>query len=157
VVLGGRNGIVGQMMRGRWTPDLPTPSNPDVQNYLLASIENGARLLGGGVEEVDVERNPKDGVYFVIETLTGVDLVFPALLAKLRQYALYRERDDAVLGSLRTRAIDWCRTVKLEPHVSDLAVASAVSLAMVPSTHERETHSRIIAARGTPWRLLLPH
>lgn len=155
--LGGRNGVVGQMIRGRWTPDLPSPHHPDVQNYLLASIEDGAKLLGGGVEEVGVERHESDGVYFVIETLAGVEIVFPNLLAKLRQYALYRERDDAVLGSLRTRAVDWCRGVKLMPHVADLAVASAVSLAMVPSTHERSTLSRVQSAKRIPWQSLLPH
>ncbi|AJA41111.1 hypothetical protein [Magnaporthe oryzae RNA virus] len=143
-MLGGPDGCVGRLFRGRWTPDLPSSKRTDVQNYLLASIENGVKILGGGSEKVAPDRPSLDGLYFVVETSErSVELVFPALLGRLRQYALWRERDDTLLGALRTRAVDWCRAVALRPHVADLAVASCVSIAFEPSLHERSTRPRV--------------
>jgi hypothetical protein len=133
--LGGRFGVVGELMRGRWVPDLPALERSDVQNYLLSSVQDGARILGGGFEEVS-ECSGSDGVYFVIETAVSRELVFPALLGSLRQYALFRKRDSSLLLGLRSRASEWCRARGFRPWVADMAVCSAATLAMFPSTHE---------------------
>jgi hypothetical protein len=112
---------------------------PDIQNYVLGSIEDGARLLGGGVtapKGTGKDQEPGQ-VYFIVDVGLGGQLVFPRLLGSLRTYALFRERNSDLLGALRTRAQGWCKGVGLEPHIMDMAVAGAVSLAMNPSTHER--------------------
>lgn len=151
-LLGGRKGAVGTFVRGRWTPDLPAPGNDGRWNYLVASVGNGARVLGGGLEQVDHERNPAHGVYFHLDTGEEIQVVFPYLLGKLRQYALFRERDELLLSALRSRAIEWCKGEGLRAYVSDMAVAGAVSLAMEPSTHEAvaQAHVTRVAAASTP-------
>lgn len=149
-VMGGRNGNVGSFLAGWWTPDLPGYDGYDVLNYVLGSVENGVRCLGGGIEKVE-EGREADGVYLIIDSgHDEVEVLFPQLLAKLRQYALYRERDVQLLGSLRTRAGEWCRAVGLANHVSDLAIASATSMAMIPSTHERLASARVERACSFP-------
>lgn len=142
--LGGRRGVVATLLRGRWTPDLPAPEKPDVFNYLLGSVENGVKILGGGATEVEGDGGgyTLDGVYLVVDTGEGVEVVFPQLLGRLRQYSLGRKRDGLLFSALRSRAVEWCRTKRLRSHVADIAVASAVSYAMEVSTHERLTISR---------------
>lgn len=148
--LGGRKGVVASFLGRRWTPDLADRDRADVQNYLLGTIEGGARLLGGGVVEVgDVERGERskrkqDHVYFIVDTgAEEASLVFPELLGRLRTYALYRKRDGLLLGALRTRAQGWCKAMGLRAHIMDLAVAAATSMAMMPSTHERVATSYV--------------
>lgn len=156
-VLGGEDGVVARVLKGRWVPDQPGQARPDVQNYLLSSFETGARILGGGfISEAPVTQAAAEGgwvhrvpavepdrLYFVVEVGGSIELVFPALLGKLRMYALGRERDAALFGALRTRAMGWCKGVLgVAHHISDMAVASAVSLAMEPSTHERLSVAR---------------
>jgi hypothetical protein len=152
--LGGKFGVVGMMRRGRWAPDLPSSELSPAANYLVASMENGVRLLGGGVEEVS-EGDERDGVYFVLEDSSGRrDVVFPHLLGSLRQYSLFRQRDLSLALGLRSRASEWCRARGFLPWVADLAVCSAVSLALHPSVHERLSSSRVKSAiKSTP---LLP-
>lgn len=146
--LGGRRGVVGTFLRGRWTPDLPAGDGHSARNYLVGSVENGARVLGGGLEQVGEGRNPAHGVYFHLDTGDEVQVIFPYLLGKLRQYALFRERDELLLGALRSRAIEWCKGEGLRTFVSDMAVAAAVSLAMEPSTHEQVAHARVTRVTG---------
>jgi len=133
-VLGGRDGVVGQFVRGRWTPDLPSQDLDYRENYLLASIPSGARCLGGGVAQ-GLSADDKPHVYLVLDVAGECVLVFPELLAKLRKYSLFRRRDDDLLGALRTRAVEWTRD-RVTHLVGDVAVAGAVALAMMPSSHE---------------------
>lgn len=147
--LGGRKGVVATLVKGRWVPDLPGRERGDVQNYILGSIHGGAKFLGGGT--VAVRKDEEDGdtrkvsevplqdrVYFIVDTGDEEPaLVFPELLGKLRTYALFRERDSTLLGALRTRAQQWCRARRFDAYIMDLAVASASSMAMMPSTHEQ--------------------
>lgn len=143
-VVGGGGGRVSAWLRGRWVPDLPSHRHTPVQRYLLASVENGARILGGGSEKT-VEGDGTEGteMYFVLETAKSTEVVFPSLLGSLRQYALFRERTSDLLLGLRSRASEWCRARSLRPWVADLAVCSAVNLAMEPSTHEGESAPRV--------------
>lgn len=151
--LGGKFGVVGRLMRGRWVPDLPSVDRSDVQNYLLSSVENGARILGGGFEEV-AEGDGRDGVYFVVETSESRELVFPALLGSLRQYALFRKRDSSLLLGLRSRASEWCKARGFRPWVVDMAVCSAVTMSMSPSA--QEVRSRPLVESAIAASSLLP-
>jgi hypothetical protein len=148
--LGGRSGTVAEFVRGRWTPDLPSPLSSSVLAYARGSIPNGVRVLGGGLQELSGEQKRDPEVYLILDDGFSVEVVFPQLLAKLRQYALYRERDEQLLGSLRSRAGEWCRAVGLPNHVADLAIASATSYAMIPSTHEELAIQRVVRASGAP-------
>jgi hypothetical protein len=139
--LGGRCGVVASFIRGRWTPDLTSDGASGQRNYTLGTLENGARFLGGG--SLDVERvnaqgvaEPASVVYLCLDIEGEAWVVIPELLARLRYYALYRQRDQLLLGALRTRAIEWCKVHGLMAWQVDLAVTSAVMLAMRPSTHE---------------------
>lgn len=154
-ILGGRDSVVGSFVRGRWVPDLPASGLDPQLNYVLGSIENGARCLGGGIE-LGQGASPDPNVYLVLDVGGQAELVFPELLGKLRQYALFRQRDEQLCGALRTRAIEWCKGRLLKAWVSDLAVAGAVSLAMLPSTHERLASVRVAKAiAGSPDRPVL--
>jgi len=138
-VLGGRKGIVARFCGRRWTPDLPETDRAGIQNYLLGSVEGGVRFLGGGTVIADSEEGAKpDLVYFIVDTGDSEgSVIFPYLLGSLRTYALYRKRDSLLLGALRTRAQGWCKGMGLAPHIMDLAVAGATSMAMMPSRHEQ--------------------
>jgi hypothetical protein len=155
--LGGRYGVVGEVLRGRWEPDLPSVYGSDVLRYVAASVENGVRILGGGFadsgppegEEETREqflRRREKCFYLLVATEEGDDVVFPHLLGHLRQHSLFRQRDSALLLGLRSRAVEWCRARGLVSWVADLAVASAVSFAMELSTHESLTAPRVEAA-----------
>lgn len=151
--LGGRRGVVGSFLHGRWFPDLPVPARGSSADYCLASFENGARCLGGGI--IPGRARPGKGrfddvTYLCMDFGDEACLVVPDLLAKLRQYAVFRRRDELLLGSLRTRAVEWCKSAGLTPCVADLAVTGAVALAMEISTHERDSHLRVARAIRTP-------
>jgi hypothetical protein len=156
--LGGRFGVVGEVLRGRWEPDLPDEHGSDVLRYVAASVENGVRILGGGFADVSgptegeeetpeqASRRVEKGFYLLVATEAGDDVVFPHLLGHLRQHSLFRQRDSALLLGLRSRAVEWCRARGLVSWVADLAVASAVSFAMEFSTHEVLAAPRVEAA-----------
>lgn len=141
-------GRVGTWIRGRWTPDLPTDANPDVCRWLMASLPTGAKVLGGGLEQVTTT-DWRDGFYLVVAFPDGRRLVFPELLGRLRQYSLFRDRDVLLLGGLRARAVEWCRARGLRSWVAEVAVSSAVALAFEPSTHEEVDHL-LVKERQTP-------
>jgi len=154
--LGGRFGVVREVLRGRWEPDLPEEHGSDVLRYVAASVENGVKILGGGFvrvgpgdEDETVEHRrlrEEKGFYLLVSTEGADDVVFPHLLGFLRQHSLFRQRDTSLLLGLRSRAIDWCRARGFDSWVSDVAVASAVPLALEPSTHEVLASPRVVAA-----------
>jgi hypothetical protein len=134
-VLGGRTGVVASFVRGRWLPDLPSSDRCLDANYLLGTIPTGARCLGGGVTQGKRPELDDVHIYLVLDLEGECVLVYPELLGKLRMYSLFRKRDDALLGALRSRAVEWARDRLYNP-VADMAVASAVACAMLPSSHE---------------------
>lgn len=147
--LGGRRGAVASFLRGRWVPDLPTKKDTALLQYSLGSLENGARFLGGGTingeASLDSEGNEvcNSVVYLILDHGDTVSLFVPALVAKLRMYALFRERDSALLGALRTRAVEWCKAKGLSTVLGDLAVSGSVPCAFEPSTHERSANAHV--------------
>lgn len=144
--LGGRHGVVGRFVRGRWTPDLPSDTTATANAYLSGTIPNGVRCLGGGTFKGNEEAEPV--VYLVLDDGEDVQLCVPELLGRLRLYSLFRKRDDVLLGALRTRAVEWCRNRGLASWVSDLMVGPTVGFAMQPSTHEEVASSRVHRAMG---------
>lgn len=179
-VLGTRYGTLGQLVKGKWVPDHIPPGAPREVAWLLGSVTGGVKLLGGGVIagepsqpqrlstcgqcrlKVDADcscRQPtrqepgEEQLYLVVEVRGEISVVFPALLAKLRLYALCRERNSQLLGALRTRAVEWCKSKSLDPVSSDLAVTGALGLAMQRSTLETSTQSQVESAMAeTPFR-----
>lgn len=155
VVLGGRNGLVGKFVRGRWIPDLPTSCRPTSYAYLTGSLKNGVRCLGGGTVRGEVRssdgetKEPRSVVYLVLDDGDNVQLCAPELLARLRLYALFRERDEQLVGALRTRANRWCKDLNLDPRWSDLLVGPTIGFAMSPSTHEELATRNVVQAMGT--------
>jgi hypothetical protein len=135
VVCGTRR--VGALIRGRWTPDLPSREQSDVSNYLLATVSGGAKVIGGGLRTVPSSERQEDGVYIVLETQGGRSLCFPNLLGRLRSYSLFRDRDRLLLGSLRARAEEWCRSRGFDSWLTDLAVAGALELSWPVAPHHR--------------------
>jgi hypothetical protein len=130
-------GRIGALIRGRWTPDLPSSKQSDVANYLLATVSGGAKVIGGGLKSVPSSFSKEDGLYIVLETQEGRSLCFPNLLGRLRSYSLFRDRDRLLLGSLRARAEEWCRSRGFDSWVTDLAVSSALELAWPVASHHR--------------------
>lgn len=151
-VLGGRDSVVGQFVRGRWVPDLPTADKPPSVNYVLASIPSGARCLGGGITtgKASGDEPAPRHLFLVLDVGGECQVVYPDLLGKLRLYSMFRHRDELLLGALRTRAVEWCKGEGISPWESDLAVAGAVAIAMIPSTQETAAQSLVTRAIGTP-------
>jgi hypothetical protein len=110
-VIGKAPGCVGKFLRGRWTPDLPSPALTAGANLVLSHLPDGVRILGGG----SVQGRGKDDeetveAYLVVELADGSRVtVYPELLCALSSYAFLRERSAVLLSSLRLRALEWCR------------------------------------------------
>nr|AQM49991.1 hypothetical protein [Verticillium dahliae RNA virus] len=132
--IGLSRGQLGFVVRGRWTPDLPSASYPAGLNMVLSHFEDGAKLLGGGV----VESGEGELVaYHHIELSDGSrEVVFPDLLSRLAGYALLRQRDAVLVSALRLRALDWCKKRALPAELSFIVVASAMRLALECSPAE---------------------
>lgn len=169
--LGGPAGCVADTLRGRWTPDLPAGVDRTDLRYVLATTQNGARVLGGGLitsyEQVELkdapmhicrrapreaggERTPptgfRDYAYYVVQRRDGtVQVVLPELLARLRQYSVFRPRTVELVGALRTRANEWGKARCLWAHHFEPFIADAVAQAMEESPHEELAKPRVDA------------
>ncbi|AZT88667.1 hypothetical protein StAV1_gp1 [Setosphaeria turcica ambiguivirus 1] len=149
-LLGGRTGCVAAFVKGRWTPDLPSPNKTTNENYLLGSVHGGARCLGGGITQQTLDDGSVvNHTYLVLDLQGECVLAYPELVAKLRKYSLFRKRDDGLVGALRSRAVEWTRA-RLSEVVSDVAVAGAVALAMLPSSHELSSSNIVDRAIRMP-------
>jgi hypothetical protein len=145
-----RPGLVGELFRGRWTPDLPSAQRTFRANMVLSAFPRGAKLLGGGAAQA---KTPSDGIFFVVEDERGVvHVVYPTLLSKLSRYSVFRPRDAWLLDALRSRALDWVKEVNLEPEAAPGAVASAIWLASLETPSELAS---VEAALDTGYTALL--
>lgn len=142
-------GALGALLAGRWTPDLPGEEAHPLRKWLAASLLDGARVLG----TTQVDCVPPDGDGVEQETLLTLELgttkcrVYPALLAKLQAYALFRPRDAALLSALRSRALEWVRARGLEWYDVTLALPPTVALAFRASAQEES--SRALLGEGS--------
>lgn len=138
--LGGRPGIVGQLVKGRWEPDLPLSSRPLSANSLLALLDCDAKLLGGGVLPTGYAEHE---VFLVVETATGRHTVAPRLFARLAQYACFRPRTQELLAGMRSRANEWFKEKTVAPEAAALVLPSTVELAFSQTAPERLSRERL--------------
>lgn len=145
--LGGRPGVVGDLIRGRWLPDLPASGRPLSVNALLGLADQELKLLGGGVLPTRVTEHE---VFLVVDTIDGRRVLAPALLAKLSLYACFRPRTQDLLAGLRSRAREWFS----EKGVADLASAfvlpDTVELAFNETAPERLARGRLDVFEDPP-------
>jgi hypothetical protein len=145
-LLEGPTGSVGRFLRGRWTPDLPSQNRSPILNALLATSSQEMKLLGVGAIRTNALPGPQRVVYVVVETPQGRELVFPALLGRLQQYSLLRERSPELLRGLKARAIEWMKEQEVPAWVAPLAVPGAVARACLETTTETGAKSLLDAA-----------
>lgn len=145
-LLSGPVGSAGAFLRGRWTPDLPSSDRSPILNALLATSSQEMKLLGVGAIRTNARPGPQRVVYVVVETAQGRELVFPALLGRLQQYSLLRERTPELLRGLKARAIEWMKEQEVPAWVSPLAVPGAVARACLETTTEIGAKSQLEAA-----------
>jgi hypothetical protein len=100
---------------------------------VLALIDGGARLLGGGV--VQTESGNRE-VFVRLSLRDGSEEILPALVAKLSNLCMFRTRDAALVSTLRLRALEWCKAQGLG-HEASLLVPGSVALAVRVSSPER--------------------
>lgn len=139
--LGGRPGVIGKLIRGRWEPDLPSSERTDVANVLLSLVDSELKLLGGGA--VPVKGNKGDGVYFVVETPEGREVVFPHLLGRLSRFSALRCRDSTLWTGLRTRAQEWVKSAGIREDIAALVLPTHVARSFLHSTTERLASSLV--------------
>jgi len=145
--LGGRPGVIGDLVRGRWVPDLPASRLPLSANVLLGLADRELKLLGGGVLPTSVMEHE---VFLVVESTAGRMVIAPALLAKLSLYSCFRPRTQDLLAGLRARAREWFS----EKGVADLASAfvlpDTVALAFEETAPERLARGRLDVMEDSP-------
>lgn len=144
--LGGRPGSVGELINGRWTPDLPSDRRALSANAFLCTFDGEVKLLGGGVVPSDDPAVHEP--YLVVQTRTGREVVVPSLLGRLTRYSCFRDRNPALLSGLRSRAQEWCADKRVADCVLPLIIPSACAMAYLVSAPERFALDRILAEEG---------
>jgi len=132
--LGGRPGVIGRLVKGRWEPDLPSPGRPLAVNALLATLGGGAKLLGGGVlpsSDVGVHEP-----FVVVQTERGREVLVPSLYGRLTRYACFRPRDLDLLLGLKSRAQEWFREARLPECLAAVVLMPSVARAFAVSGPE---------------------
>lgn len=81
--------------------------------------------------------------------------IVPELLAKLTLYAAYRERDHALLMTLKGHAITWLKEEGISFLEGGSAALSATVIAWIPGAQEKAA-MRLTAATGVQEALQLP-
>lgn len=155
-------GIVGSILRGRWTPDLPTASWPAENRFLAGLLRDGAKVLGGGLcgkSPIPAGLGPEDPrtevVTYLRIDISGTEiLVIPKLVGFLSVRSVFCKRDSALVGSLKTKAIEWCRQRALDHTSVSLALPGSVALACARHAPEEEAESVLELAASWPHRLL---
>jgi len=133
--LGGRDGAVGELIRGRWIPDLPSSDRPLAVNTVLALLDGDTKVLGGGLLRCD---DPEANEPFIIcQRDSGREVIVPNLLGRLCRNTFGRERDSSLLAQLRSRAVEWCVSHKVVESVIPLIVPGHVALALRETAPER--------------------
>lgn len=126
--LGGRVGVVRELLQGRWIPDLPGQHASGIANAFVETVAGGARIIGGGSIRVGKEAKPLD--YLCSEHRNGeVRWVIPELVGTLSTYSWGKPRDREMLLALQSRGRDWLKARDfpghLRPHFLHGSVLSA--------------------------------
>lgn len=133
--LGGRPGIVGRLIRRRWEPDLPSDRRSRETNALLGILDVDVKLCGGGA--IPTKGDARNGIFVVLETPYGRQVVLLSLFGRLSRFAALRCRDSSLWGGLRSRALEWCKSKGISPVDSALLIPAAVSLAFLTTRSEK--------------------
>jgi len=132
------SGLVGRLVRGRWTPDLPSSGFSAGLNHVLCHRESGVKIRGGGSVPGREGDNDVRVPYFVVELPDGsMDVVCPELLSALSTYAFLRKREAVLVSALRLRAQEFCKKRGLSESVTWTLVSSGVRWAWEVSARER--------------------
>lgn len=156
--LGLEGHVLGQVLKGRWTPDLPRINSRDT-GFLAAFMAGGARILGAGSvrlapREGEGDKGPSRPVTFVeLDLGGGRQLVCPELIAHLSNQACFRKRDSALVSSMRVRAMEWAKSRSVDLRDTALLLPGSVAVACLPSTPEQaaETVFKSRAMVGSNW------
>nr|QLL27758.1 hypothetical protein [Erysiphales associated ambiguivirus 1] len=147
--LGLENGTIGQLLAGRWTPDLPDHGAKNGRLW-AASLVSGARVLGTGTfrNSCKVRDDDVDVSTWVALGLGTHDIVVvPELLAKLSWYAWGRPRAEPLFTALKMRAAEWAKSAGLHPVDAALVLPGTVALA-VCKTHAQKEAEAVMSSRG---------
>jgi len=154
VVLGVAPGVVGQLVRGRWRPDLPSSELSLGANLILSHFEDGARILGGG--SVLAKDRGFDGVsseaYLIVELADGSrEVVFPGLVSSLAAYAFLRERSATLVGALRSRAVEWFKGRSLSSDLTWAGLSGSFRFAWHVSPRELRAQEMLACGPSPPF------
>lgn len=142
-------GSVSDLVKGRWTPDLPCREYSDELNMLLTHRGEGVMLLGGG--KLATEKDGPVSYYVVMTPDDRVDVVCPQLIASLASYSCFRSRDATLVTALRSRALEKCKKWGLSDSHTNLLLPSAVSWAWRPSPREAVNAESVVDAYLPNW------
>jgi len=145
--LGGRGGVVGELVTRRWVPDLPSSELPGPANALLGLLDCDAKLLGGGVFPTTTDEHE---VYLVVETMKGRLVICPELLASLSLYACFRPRTQELLAGLRSRAREWFSKKEIPASAAVFALPDTVVASFWETAPERLARERLDTEEGPP-------
>jgi hypothetical protein len=151
--LGLPRGLLGAFLMGRWTPDLIHERlHQGGAAWLAAMVEGGVKVLGGGLAKCKAPRTEGASLPlrqpFVVLDFGSFQLpVFVPLVAKLSCYAQFRERDTALLGSLRLRAQEWAKAESVADLDAAMCLPGSIALSFLVSVPEAGA-SQLLASRA---------
>jgi hypothetical protein len=145
------------VLRGRWDQTLPAWAETSERAVLAAWVGFGVRVVGqttiasrGGFGETAKEFV---STLLLIEDGEGnKHLVYPELLAKLACFAAFRQRDAALLQTLKFRALDWFKDRNIPWADALLGLHSTVVFGAAVSSLEhdaRDWASKWVPGLGT--------
>jgi len=139
--LGEARGLVGSLLKGRWTPDLTREyANCRGLRVFADARAAGLKFLGGGTTTMVTGEGEAAVARVYAYTYAFHEgktfRVYPELLAKLAVYASLRKRSPALVLALRTRASDWCKKVGMDIEEVAHVLAPSVAIAYLPTTQE---------------------
>jgi len=155
-VLGPVPVTVGDLIRGRWLPDLPSAEFSAGLNLVLAQRADGVRIRGGGSVEGKLKDDDSGRCekvpYFVCELRDGsLETVFPDLLASLSSYAFLRKREATLFLALRSRAVEWAKRAGLDQPSTLVAVSFTTKWAWSISDAEFRARTEMEEEPHAPW------
>nr|UYZ32450.1 hypothetical protein [Alternaria dianthicola umbra-like virus 1] len=128
---------LGQLLKGRWTPDLSREFAHPMQGLFVAARGGAIKFLGGGTV---TKQSPDGGVTllpYVNACHSGVMFrLYPELLAKLATYATFRRREAVLVTALRTRAMEWLKQNSFSNEEAADTLGPTVALSYLPTAQE---------------------